>query len=142
MQRYLCGRAHPPHLISYWVVSQYEYRLQSGPVAVAIFIKQHPSSPCSETSAPSEGIKVPEGSDTAAATQPGRALHVALAIWFLAGIKRTPTVALSTSLLSSFGVDRYAGYRGLNALERVKLVSVIRHPGRLPIVTILDNPAD
>ena len=79
---------------------------------------------------------------TAAATQPGRALHVALAIWFLAGIKRAPTIALPTSLLSAFGVDRYAGYRGLNALERVRLVSVIRHPGRLPIVTILDTPAD
>jgi len=79
---------------------------------------------------------------TAAAKQPGRAVHVALAIWFLAGIKRTPTIALSTSLLSTFGVDRYAGYRGLNALERVRLVSVIRHSGRLPIVTILEAPAD
>jgi hypothetical protein len=79
---------------------------------------------------------------SAAATQAGKALHVGLALWFLAGVKRNRTIALSAPVLSSFGVGRYAGYRGLKALERVGLVSVVRHPGRLPIVTILDGPAD
>jgi len=73
---------------------------------------------------------------------PGRALHIALAVWFLAGIKRVPTIALSTSALSSFGVDRYAAYRGLKALEGAGLVSVIRHVGRLPVVTLLDAEVD
>jgi hypothetical protein len=79
---------------------------------------------------------------TTAATQPGKAIQVGLALWFLAGVKRNRTIPLSALVLSSFGVGRYAGYRGLKALERVRLVSVVRHPGRLPIVTILDGPAD
>ena len=77
----------------------------------------------------------------AAGSQPGKALHVAVALWFLAGVNRNRAIALSTSLLSSFGVGRYAGYRALRALEHAGLVSVVRHPGRLPIVTILDGPA-
>jgi len=76
-----------------------------------------------------------------AANQAGKALHVGLACWFLAGIKRSRTIALSAPALASFGTDRYAGYRGLKALERAGLVSVVRHPGRLPVVTILDGPA-
>ncbi len=34
----------------------------------------------------------------------------------------------------------HAGYRGLAALEAARLVSVVRHRGRNPIVTILDGP--
>ena len=74
-----------------------------------------------------------------AARQPGRALHVALALWFTAGIKGTRTVALSRDLLASLGLDRHAAYRGLNALEKCGLVSLVRAPGRHPVVTILDG---
>jgi len=77
----------------------------------------------------------------AAAKQPGRALHVGIAVWFLAGIKRNAVIALSSSILVSFGVNRHAVYRGLKALERAGLVSVVRKPGRLPQVTLLDGPA-
>jgi hypothetical protein len=79
---------------------------------------------------------------TVAAAQPGKALHVSLALWFLAGLRRNRTVELSAKVLSSFGVNRYAAYRGLKALEQAGLLSVVRHPGRLPTVTILDGPGD
>jgi len=76
-----------------------------------------------------------------ASQQPGKALHAALALWFLAGVKRDRTVVLSGALLGELGVSRHSGYRGLLALERTGLISVKRHPGRNPTVTIqtVDN---
>jgi hypothetical protein len=73
-----------------------------------------------------------------AARLPGKALHVALQLWFWAGIKRSRVIKLPSSNLLKFGVNRHAGYRGLNALERAGLVSVIRKCGRKPVVTLLD----
>lgn len=74
---------------------------------------------------------------TAAARLPGKALHVAAAIWLLAGIKREGTVKLSASVLREMGVARNAYYRGLDQLEKAGLVSVTRGKGQLPIVKIL-----
>jgi len=68
----------------------------------------------------------------------GKALHVAIVLWFQAGLKCLRTVKLSNAVMKRFGVDRYAAYRGLKALENAGLVSVERHAGRLPVVTILD----
>lgn len=79
---------------------------------------------------------------TSAAQQPGQALHVAIVIWFLSGLKKSRTIALSGSVLRTMGVNRHAGYRGLIALEKAALVTVERHPGRNPVVTILDTPSD
>lgn len=73
-----------------------------------------------------------------AAELPGKALHVAIVVWFLAGVKRSRTVALSGSMLRGFGVKRHSGYRGLASLEQAGLVSVSRQSGRNPVVTILD----
>src|SRR5579864_7117175 len=75
---------------------------------------------------------------TAAARLRGKALHVAVALWFLAGLKGSGRVALSLSSLAEMGIDRFAASRGLAALEKNGLVSVIRHSGRKPIVTLLD----
>ncbi len=79
---------------------------------------------------------------SSAAHQPGKALHVAIVLWLLAGIKRTRTVALSGSVLRGFGVNRHSGYRGLASLEAAGLVGVDRHPGRNPIVTIWEAAAE
>jgi hypothetical protein len=73
-----------------------------------------------------------------AARQPGKALHVAIAIWFFAGVTRSRSVALSSRLMFSLGSSRFSTYRGLKALEEVGLVTVIRHRGRNPRVTIQD----
>jgi len=74
---------------------------------------------------------------TKAARAKGKTLHVAIALWFLVGVKRSRQVALSQSTLKRFGVGRQASYRALLRLEDAGLVSVYRHPGRNPIVTIL-----
>jgi len=76
---------------------------------------------------------------THAAKLPGKALCVATALWFLAGVKGKRTVALSGIVLKDLGVKRNAAYRGLAALERAGLVSAIRHLGRSPIVTLLEQ---
>lgn len=68
---------------------------------------------------------------------PGKALHVGIVLWHLAGLKKAPTVALSTKLLADMGVARTTGYRALTALEQAGLVAVQRHPGRSPRVTLL-----
>ena len=75
-----------------------------------------------------------------AARCPGRALHVALAIWHLVGVKKSVEVALSPARLRELGVDRHAGRRGLAALERAGMVAVVRRAGRAPWVTLLDAP--
>ncbi len=71
-----------------------------------------------------------------AAQQSGKALHAGIALWWLKGLKRSWKVALSQSILNLFGVSRYSGYRGLTKLEKAGLLSVVRHPGRNPIVTL------
>jgi hypothetical protein len=76
-----------------------------------------------------------------AARLPGKALHVGVALWQLAGMANTTTVKLSLSWLETeLGAQRDAGRRALGALEGAGLVEVVRHPGRCPVVTIL--PAD
>ena len=69
----------------------------------------------------------------------GHALHVGIALWFLAGLKKVGTVTLSSSVLEDLGVSRFSGYRALQALESAGLISVDRHTGRNPLVTILNG---
>lgn len=69
--------------------------------------------------------------------KPGKALHIGIALWFYAGLTNSPRVALNLSSLLNMGITRDSARRGLHALENEKLVSVIRHPGRKPVVTIL-----
>lgn len=71
-----------------------------------------------------------------AAKLPGRALHVALAVWHLRDLKNRNVVKLTWRVLDRFGGTPDAGARGLAALERAGLVSVVRHRGRSPLVTI------
>lgn len=47
----------------------------------------------------------------AAAQLPGKSLQVAMAIWFLAGLHKSPTVKLSQSVLKDCGVNRHCKYR-------------------------------
>jgi hypothetical protein len=73
-----------------------------------------------------------------AAAQPGRSLHVAIAVWFMAGLKKTNVVPISNITSLQFGLDRNAKYRALEWLENANLISVERRAGRAPIVTILE----
>jgi hypothetical protein len=76
----------------------------------------------------------------AASTLPGRALSVAIALWFLAGCERSRVVALPNGLCASFGVDRFSKRRALDALQSAGLVTVTHHRGRKPIVSLCDLP--
>lgn len=79
---------------------------------------------------------IPGAWTSQAAKLPGRALHVALALWFLAGKSKADTVKLSNETLERFGVGRHTAYRALRKLEGAGLVVVKRQRGRCPLVTI------
>ena len=73
-----------------------------------------------------------------AARLSGRALAMALALLFKAGVSGTEKdVPLSPQLLERFGVSRRSNHRALAALERAGLVKVKRQRGRCPRVTIV-----
>ena len=81
---------------------------------------------------------IPENWLAQAARLRGKAFQVAMALWFLAGMKGEAVVTLSQKVLRAWCIERNACYRGLAALEKVKLISVERHRGRNPVITILD----
>jgi hypothetical protein len=68
---------------------------------------------------------------------PGKALHVGLVLWYLAGLSGALTVTLTRTKLQQFGVHHETGRRALLALEHAKLVQVERHGKRSPRVTLL-----
>jgi hypothetical protein len=70
---------------------------------------------------------------------PGRALHVAIRLWYQSGLERSGQVGLNLSRIE--GIDRFAAGRGLRALESAKLVQIDRRAGRKPVVTLL-SPSD
>ena len=74
-----------------------------------------------------------------AAVLPGKALAVGLGLWFKVGATNQGEVKMSTRLLNKLGLSRYAGYRGLAALEKAGLVTADRRRGRCPRVTILQG---
>jgi len=110
------------------------------------------NSPKSEPNKPKRSVKktkrflkgpIPLDWLTQAGRQSGKALHVGIALWFLSGLNRSKKrIALSQSTLRIFGVSRHSGYRGLSNLEKAGLISVVRHSGRNPIVTLLLPTAD
>jgi hypothetical protein len=75
---------------------------------------------------------------TPAANLPGKAINVAFALWFQAGVERSATIRLNLSRLQDFGVERSAGSRALTMLATRGLVTVRQRPGCAPIVTILE----
>ena len=74
---------------------------------------------------------------SASGRRPGKAMHVAVVIWFLSGLKRRKRVKLEPSKLRLFGITPQSANRGLKQLESVGLISVERKRGRAPWVTIL-----
>jgi hypothetical protein len=65
-----------------------------------------------------------------------RALRAGLALWYLAGLMKSNVVKPTWDTWQRLGLSPDAGRRGLDALEQASLVTVDRHPGRCPIVTI------
>jgi hypothetical protein len=74
-----------------------------------------------------------------AASLPGKALHVAIELWFWAGIRGPEGIRLSGGSLAKLGVKRHAAYRAIGWLHGAGLISVQRFPGRKLIITIKDK---
>jgi len=70
---------------------------------------------------------------------PGKSLQISMALWFLKGVTKKNTVKLSGKLVRSFGVSRSTLYRGLAEMENAGLITIQRHKGQSPMVTILTN---
>jgi hypothetical protein len=81
---------------------------------------------------------LPTGWFRRAAQLPGKALAVGLAIWFESGRRKSDRIKLTRGVTTEFGLERRVVYRGLAALESAGLVSTDRHPGKAPLVTIVD----
>ena len=64
--------------------------------------------------------------------------RVAYVLWYLAGLTKCETVTPTHADWERFGVSRWVGWRGIDALESAGLVRVDRHRGRCSIVTLLD----
>lgn len=78
-----------------------------------------------------------------AAEQPGKALVVAIELWFRAGIEKRRTIRISLSNLRvAPHLSRSSASRGLAALERAGLVTVVRRMGQKPTVTLQDAPSN
>jgi DNA-binding transcriptional ArsR family regulator len=73
---------------------------------------------------------------------PGKALHVAIEIWHCVELAESNMLSISMSRMAKIGISRFAASRGLTALEKAGLVSVIRHVGQKPIVTVLVSLAE
>jgi hypothetical protein len=69
---------------------------------------------------------------------PGKALHVGVAVWYLAGRSgRWDNLPLTTCMLKDFGVQKDAKSDALRALELTGLLRVGRRGKKNPFVTIL-----
>ena len=72
-----------------------------------------------------------------AASLPGKTLHVALAVWYVASLAKQREAKLSRQASDAFGVGREGVAHGLKQLEAAGLVEVARKNGCCPRVTIL-----
>ena len=105
-----------------------------------IFSRERPRRPVSKKGEPFLKGPVPMAWLREASSLPGKALHVAVEIWFQVGLKRSGEVALSLSQFKKSGISRSTASRGLAQLEEAGLVVVKRAPGRKPIVMVLPGP--
>jgi|NGEPerStandDraft_6_1074524.scaffolds.fasta_scaffold92394_1 hypothetical protein len=67
----------------------------------------------------------------------GKALHVGIYVWYLAGLRNSTQVKLSTRGLQEIGVTRKCAHEALAALERQQLLLVERRPGSCPVVVLI-----
>jgi len=77
-----------------------------------------------------------------AACLPGRALHVALALWHISTLSKSRTLKMQQKVREQLGVSRKVYSRGLLTLEEAGLISVERKAGATPVVTLLNLNED
>jgi hypothetical protein len=69
---------------------------------------------------------------------PGKSLLVGAVCWLLAGWSRSAEFEMALDDWPELGLSRFSASRGLDTLERARLVSAVRRSGLSPIVSILD----
>ncbi len=74
---------------------------------------------------------------TCANTLPGKAGNVGIALWFLAGIKKSRTIKLTGEVEKIAGCHRQTLYPALKALQKAGLIEVQPKRGARPTVVIL-----
>ena len=85
---------------------------------------------------------IPQPWLASAAALPGKALAVGIAIWYRSGIEKSKeSIKICPTALEQFNLKARTGRRGLAELEKAGLVSVVRHRGRCPRVTLLVKAA-
>lgn len=67
---------------------------------------------------------------------PGKALHIALAIQWLAGMNAGKPFKLTANALAVMGVSDDAAGGGLKRLEAANLIVVGRMPGQRPMIAV------
>ena len=78
-----------------------------------------------------------------AAHLPGKAVNVAIALWWLKGMSSGKPFKLTRRALAVMNVSRDAASDGLRHLEELRLVEVTRSPGRFHFVKIkTDNTTE
>lgn len=73
-----------------------------------------------------------------AAKLPGRTMNVAMAIWFVASLHKTPTIRLAPYVLRMYGVSRDCCYESLRRLSDAGLIALKTRRGALPVMTLVD----
>jgi hypothetical protein len=69
---------------------------------------------------------------------PGKALHLGIYIWHMAGVRKSHVVGINLSLVSAlFHTSRRTMHRAACALEKATLIKIRRTPGRKLSVEIL-----
>ena len=72
-----------------------------------------------------------------AANLPGKALHIANALWFWSGIKKSTTFNLPLNTIRDMGVSRQTCYTQLKAMKKAGLLSIKARKGKKPEVTLI-----
>ena len=137
-----CIGAHPSRLIYIKVMAMKPQEIELKQIQLpidALTLASPERTPSSSRQHTGRFLKGPVPLDwlQRAAQLPGKSLHVGIAIWFLVGLQKSSTVQLKPSITRQFGIDRHAGYRALKALEKAELITVSRHRGRSPMVTVI-----
>lgn len=77
-----------------------------------------------------------------AAALPGKALHLAVALAWLAATGNSPGVSLTRRTLAKWSISRDACYDNLRSLQEAQLVRVWRLPGRAAHVILTEPGTD
>jgi len=76
---------------------------------------------------------------TVAAKLPGKAINVAVALWWLHGMAGGKPFKLTQMALTAMNVERDAERAGLVRLEQAGLIQVERKPGQRPRISVVTS---